>query len=84
MSLCTVAQWKNNSNTFIEVEWWGTWNGPKVKLLERPFVYGCLASKSGGYTLHGFLYWEELPANDICECMYHLSEVPYDAFHIPA
>ena len=55
-----MAQRKNNSNTFIEVEWQGTQNEPRIKLPEGPFVHSSLASKKDeGYMLHGLLYWEE-------------------------
>ena len=55
-----MAQWKNNSNTFIEVEWWGTQNEPRIELPDGPFVHGYLASKKDkGYTLHRLLYQEE-------------------------
>ena len=40
-------QWKNNSNTFIEVEWSGARNEPRIKLPEGPFVHSCQQSKKG-------------------------------------
>ena len=43
---CT-GRWWHNGNTFIEVEWLGAWNEPRIELLERPFVHSCLASKKG-------------------------------------
>ena len=42
-----TVQWKNNSDTFIEVEWWGAQNEPRIELLEGPFVHGCQASEKG-------------------------------------
>ena len=51
-----MAQWKNNSNTFIEVEWWGAQNEPRIELPEGSFVHCCLVSEKGkGYTLHTFI-----------------------------
>ena len=43
-----MVQQKNNSNTFIEVEWQGARNEPRIELLEGPFVHSCLASDKGG------------------------------------
>ena len=40
-----TAQQKDTLNAFIKVEWQGAQNEPRVKLLERPFVHGCLASE---------------------------------------
>ena len=53
MSQWLTVQWKNNSDTFIKVEWWGAWNKPRVELPERPFVHSWLGlEKVGGYMLH--------------------------------
>ena len=32
-----MVQWKNNSNTFIEVEWQGAQDEPRIELPEGPF-----------------------------------------------
>ena len=42
-----TVQWKNNSNSFIEVEWWGSQNEPRIELPEGHFVHSCLASIKG-------------------------------------
>ena len=40
-----MAQWRNNSNAFIEVEQQGTQNEPRIELPEGTFVHGCQASE---------------------------------------
>ena len=78
-----TAQWKNNSNTFFEVEWWGTQNEPRIKLPEGPFVHSCQASEKGmGIHLHGFLYWGKCLVNDVGDSLHHLTDILYDAFYV--
>ena len=51
-----MAQPKNN-NTFIEVEWQGAQNEPRIELPEGPFVHSNQSSKKAWrYILHRFLY----------------------------
>ena len=76
-----TAQWKNNWNTFIEVEWWGTQNEPRIKLPEGPFVHCCQASKKGmGIHSHGFLCWGKCLVNDVGDGLRHLTDILYDTF----
>ena len=78
-----MAQWKNNSNAFIEVEWWGAWNEPRIELPEGPFVHGCQASKKAlGYVLHWILYWRDCPVNDMGNSPHHLTDIHYDMFSV--
>ena len=80
-----VAQQKDNSNTFIEVEWWGAQNEPRIELPERPFVHSCQASEKGvEYVLHRFLYWRKCLVNDMGNGPCHLMDILYDVFYITA
>ena len=58
----TLVQQKNNSNIFIEVEWWNAQNEPRIKLPEGRFVHSCQASKKGEGTQ---ITWAFIPEENI-------------------
>ena len=61
-----MLQWKNNSKTFIKVEWQGAQNEPGVDLPERHFIHGCLASKKEQQTdVYTGFYTGINPTNDV-------------------
>ena len=77
-----MVQWKNNSNTFIEVEWWGARNEPRIELLEGSFVHGFQASEKrhGDMNYMDFYTGGEHLTNDISDSPWQVPDIPYDAF----
>ena len=80
-----MVQWKNNSSTFIEAEWYGARNKPRIKLPEGSLVHGCKASEKnvGVHFTWGFIL-EEMPGNDVGDGQCHLTDIHYDAFFVTA
>ena len=69
-----TAQWKNNLNTFIEVEWWGDQN-------ELLYTAAWILKKARDTCYTGF-YTRRNPTDDIGNSLHHLLDIPYDTFCI--
>ena len=68
-------QRKNNSNTFIEVEWWGVQNEFRIELYRRDLLHTAAnrLKKAWVCKLHGLLYQWKCPTNDVGNGLCHLT-----------